>query len=161
MSGMTKYELSNGDISIVAKAVTQRIVVSAELGLNHATTYQRDIVTRIREESIGAAAELAWARLNSKEWHAPINEFHQIPDDGINEVRATEHPRGGLIIRSNDPDDRRYIFATIKDRVVMFHGWEYGSSVKVDSNLWNPHGRRLAWRLDRSKLRPMDEIKPE
>ena len=155
------YKLTDDDISLVAKAVTQRIVISAELGLNHATTYQRDIVTRVREESVGAAAELAWAKINGREWHAPINEFHQIPDDGINEVRATEHPRGGLIIRDNDPDDRRYIFATLNGRSVVFHGWEYGLNVKVDSNLWNPHGRRLAWRLDRLKLRPLHELPAE
>ena len=153
-----RYQLSDDDVAIVAKAVVERIFESAEQGLNHATTYERDIVTRIREESVGASAELAWAHLNGRQWHSPINEFHVIPDDGVNEVRATDHPRGGLIIRDNDPDDRRYIFATLSGRTITFHGWEYGGVAKTDANLWNPHGRRQAWRLGRDKLRPMNTL---
>lgn len=153
-----RYYLSDDDVAIVAKAVVERIFTSAEAGLNHATTYQRDIVTRIREESVGASAELAWSHLNGRQWHSPLNEFHAIPDDGVNEVRATDHPRGGLIVRDNDPNERRYIFATLNGRLVTFHGWEFGGDVKREANLWNPHGRRLAWRVGRESLRPMNTL---
>lgn len=150
-----QYSLTQEDIETVARAITMRIWISADLGLNHATTYKRDLATRVREEYAGAAAELAWAQLNGDTWHNPINEFHHIPDTGNYEIRATEHPRGGLIIRDNDPDDRIYIFATVHDHRCHFHGWAYGYEAKNDKHLWNPHGYRQAWRMDRKELRPL------
>jgi hypothetical protein len=152
---MLSYRLTNDDIEIVRKSVKKRIEISAEAGLNHATTYQRDMETRIREETVGAGAELAWAHLNGREWHNPLNEFHHIPDDGLHEIRATDHPKGGLIIRDNDPDNRKYIFATANGRLYIFRGWVFGYEAKIPDRQWNPHGLRPAWRVDRSDLHPM------
>lgn len=158
---MWSYKLTPEDAEIVRRSVLKRISVSAEAGLNHATTYDRDMETRIKEETVGAGAELAWARLNNREWHDPLNEFHSIPDDGIHEIRATDHPRGGLIIRDNDPDERKYVFATANGRLFIFRGWAYGYEAKTERHKWNPHGVRLAWRLDRSELRPMNSLHDE
>lgn len=152
------YLLTDDDIQNVKQSVQLRIDESAKQGLNHATTYNRSMETRIREESVGVAAEIAWAKLRNKQWHNPINEFHDIPDDGVHEIRATDHPNGGLIVRGNDPLQRKYILAKVSGRQVLFAGWAYGREVRIKKYEWNPHGFRQAWRMPRRDLHPMSTL---
>lgn len=156
-----KYVLTQPDIETIAQAIALRILESSRQGLNHATTYKRDMPTRVKEEFIGASAELAWAHLNDTTWHNPINEFHHIPDTGRYEIRATHHQRGGLIIRDNDPSERIYVFATVDNHTVTFRGWAYGGDAKKPEHLFNPHGYRQAWKLTQHRLRPLDELPKE
>lgn len=152
------YTFTKEDMVTIRESANRRISVSKEAGLNHASTYERNMETRLRQETVGVAAELAWARINKRIWHDPINEFHSVPDDGNHEIRATDHPGGGLVVRGNDPDDRKYIFAIIDEGMCTFYGWALGSEVKKDENLWNPHGFRLSWRLHRSRLHPISSL---
>lgn len=153
-----KYVLADTDIETIARAIALRILESSRQGLNHATTYQRDMPTRVKEEFVGASAELAWAHLHGKVWHNPINEFHDIPDTGRYEIRATHHQRGGLIIRDNDPSERIYVLATVDKRAITFRGWAYGRDAKKPEHLFNPHGYRQAWKLTQNQLRPLNEL---
>jgi len=153
-----RYAMTEDDWAEVEQAVRLRIAESGKQGLNHATTYKRSMDERLDQERVGAGAELAWARINEKLWHNPINEFHQVPDDGKNEIRATSHPRGGLIIRDNDPLERRYIFAQLMGNVFFFIGWAYGHEVKKDEKLFNPNGWRESWRLGKHQLRSMKTL---
>jgi hypothetical protein len=153
-----KYAMNDDDWGEVERAVRLRIEESSQQGLNHASTYERSMDERLEQERVGAGAELAWARLNERLWHNPINEFHQVPDDGMNEIRATSHPRGGLIIRDNDPSDRVYIFAQLIGNVFFFIGWAYGHEAKRDENLFNPNGWRQSWRLGKHQLHPMKTL---
>jgi hypothetical protein len=148
------YTLSKEELEEAIKGAKFRISESAKLGLNHSTTYKRNMEKRIEEETVGIGAEIAWARVKGVEWHNPINEFHSVPDDGVLEIRATSHPRGGLIVRDNDPLDRKYVFASCDKPggTYVFHGWAYGRDVVQDRNYWNPNGWRPAWRVGRDAL---------
>jgi hypothetical protein len=154
------YTLSSVELDEALTGARFRISESSKLGLNHSTTYKRSMEKRIEEETVGIGAEIAWAKLKGVDWHNPINEFHLVPDDGILEIRATSPPRGGLIVRDNDPLDRKYVFASCDKPggTYVFHGWAYGKDVAVEKNYWNPNGWRPAWRVGRDALREITEL---
>lgn len=143
----------------------QRMAISNEKALNHASTYDRSHLKRIEEEVIGACAEMVVAKYLGKFWSPSVNTFHKVPDIEPNiEVRGTAEPDNSLIVRDNDADDRWYILVIGKPPTMTVMGCIQGAEAKQDRWLRNPNGHRRAWFVPQSALRTPrndDRIEPE
>jgi hypothetical protein len=132
----------------------QRLAISNEKSLNHASTYKRTHLERIEQEITGACAEMVVAKCLGKFWSPSVNTFHSTPDIEPNiEVRATTRTDGSLVVRDNDSDDRWYILVVGSPPTMTVVGCLRGSDAKQDQWLRNPHGHRAAWFVPQSALR--------
>jgi len=132
----------------------QRLAISNEKSLNHASTYERPHLERIEQEITGACAEMVVAKCLGKFWSPSVNTFHVTPDIEPNiEVRATTRVDGSLVVRDNDPDDRWYVLVVGSPPTMTVVGCLRGSDAKQDQWLRNPHGHRPAWFVPQSALR--------
>ena len=140
-------------------AARLRIIASTALGLNDATTYSRDMMTRFWEELVGACGEVAIGKA-ANVWFVPsVNTFHRVPDClGDVEVRATDLDSGCLILRNNDADDRRYVLAIVNGTGVSLRGWMIGSEAKEKVYERDPNGYGAAWFVPQRDLRPMKDF---
>lgn len=136
-----------------------RIVASASRGLNDATTYERDMLTRLWEEIVGACGEIGLGKA-AGQWFIPsVNTFHRVPDCLADvEVRSTDREDGSLIVRSNDADDRRYVLAVVSGTSVSLRGWTVGSEAKHSQYERDPNGNRPAWFVPQRDLRSMNDF---
>jgi hypothetical protein len=157
MSTTVQLTLPEWDLAVNTARI--RIIASASQGLNHATTYKRDALTRLKEEVIGACGEIGLGKLTGQ-WFVPgLNTFHSAPDCLRDvEVRSTDRADGSLIVRDNDADDRRFVLAVVSGSKVSFLGWMWGREAKQDRWVRDPHGNRQAWFVPQRVLRSMDSF---
>jgi hypothetical protein len=156
---MREIPLTLPELSTALNAAWMRIVASAAAGLNHRSTYSRPMVRRIHEEFIGACGELAVAKAAGVFFLPSVNTFHRVPDClGDCEVRSTDLSDGSLIVRDNDSDDRKFVLAIVADDTVRLVGWLTGAEAKKQEWLRDPDGRRPAWFVPQSSLRPIEEV---
>lgn len=152
-------DLTLPEMSVALNIAWLRIVTSAAKKLNHATTYQRSMAQRIYEEFIGACGELAVGKASGTFFVPSVNTFHRVPDCLDNcEVRSTDNTSGRLIVRDNDSDDRRYIFAVMTGDTMTLVGWLTGAEAKKDEWTDNPNGYRPAWFVPQDRLHDVEEI---
>jgi hypothetical protein len=149
-------ELTLPEFEVAINTARLRIVASAMQRLNHASTYQRDLVKRLDEEVVGACGEMAVGKATGR-WFVPsVNTFHRTPDCLKDvEVRATALPTGSLIVRENDADDRRFVLAIVQAPRVTLVGWMTGSEAKQPEFSRDPHGHRQAWFVPQDRLHPI------
>lgn len=158
--------LTLAEFAVAVQSAMTRILVSSGQQLNHASTYSRTYLERLQEETVGCCAELAMGKLVDRYNIPAVGTFHEVPDYLHDiEIRATSREDGRLIVRNNDADDRRYVFATVTGHAtvavgqqVVFHGWLYGHEAKKDRWLTNPNGYRPAWFVPQSQLRPFETL---
>jgi len=153
-----KHQITDGEKRLAYQVATIRQQESRRLGLK-ISNHWRSNPERFQDEIIGALGEIVWAHHNGRLYHSPLNEFHDIPDDGNVEVRATAHPSGGLIIRESDHTDRKYVFIQIDEPYAIIWGWAYGWEVRQPQHEWNPGGHQAAWRVGRTQLRKITTLK--
>lgn len=125
--------------------------------LNHASTYRRTDEERVEQEITGTCAEYICRKLLGADLTLPFDTFHKVPDIEPDwEVRSTRREDGRLIVRTNDPDERRYILVTGTPPEMTVHGWITGIDAKQKRFFRNPRGYRIAWFVPQSELRPLD-----
>lgn len=148
-------KLSLPEWSAALDAAWLRIATSTAQQLNAATTYERSMVDRVREELIGVAGELAVAKYRGQFFIPGINTFHCKSDCGSDiEVRSTSHPDGHLIVRDNDSPGRRYVLAVVDGKGIRLAGWMTGENAR------RPEWRRASKRSDRPAWWvPQEELK--
>ena len=153
---MVEVQLTLTEMCCALSIAGARIIASESRGLNHASTYKRNMMTRIIEETVGALAEMAVGKMSGEYFVPSVNTFHRVPDCfGNTEVRGTSNANGRLIVRDNDADDRKYIFATVEGENVKVWGWILGVDAKKKMFLDNPNGYRESWFVDRKHLNDM------
>ena len=154
MTGNPTVTLLPWEFKWCVDVANQRLTISNEKSLNHASTYGRDHLKRIEEEVIGACAEAVAAKYLGKWWSPSVNTFHEIPDILPNiEVRGTADPSNCLIVRENDADERWFILVVGKPPTMTVIGCIQGVDAKQDQWLRNPNGHRPAWFVPQSALR--------
>lgn len=80
----------------------------------------------------GAAAEMAFAKLNNFYWSASNRTFKE-PDVGVWHIRSTTRVDGHLIIRPNDEDpEALFVFAVTNLPRVSIYGWIVAHEAKTD-----------------------------
>jgi hypothetical protein len=136
-----------------------RFLASEFVGMNNAKTKKRDWIARMKDEICGACGEMSLGKASGRWFVASVNTFHRVPDCfEDSEVRGTDLPNGSLIVRDDDPGERKYILAIVSAPTVALAGWMYGHECKRDEFLRNPNNDREAWFVPQRCLRPMDEL---
>lgn len=157
----TVVSISTQEVMACLFTAIQRITASEAQGLNHRTTYDRPIRTRIDEELVGAIGERAFAKWIGVYGGDSVNTFHSIPDCGEFEVRATALKAGSLIVRNNDADERRFVLACVAlDGRVILRGWLSGLEAKQERWKKDPGIRRPSWFVPQVNLRKMENLLP-
>lgn len=146
---LTWYEFAHA-----ANVGLYRFAGSNLAGLNHATSYERGWLERLRDEVIGACGEAAYCKLTGSYWDAAVNTFHGKPDaDGRVEIRTTVRDDGCLIIRDNDATDRWYVLVTGEPPTMTVQGWIRGAAARRPEFERNPHGHRPSWFVPQDQLK--------
>lgn len=142
-------------IELSIKVGSMRLASSANTGrYPHRSQAGRTDAERLAHEVLGCLAEAAVAAHLGIPYDGSVNRFHDRPDVGPFEVRATTLDTGCLILRDNDPPDRPYVLAVgdpYSDTVEL-RGWLYGHQARQDRWLRDPHGRRPCWMVPQSAL---------
>ena len=129
----------------------------------------RSLFERLAHDVRGAVAEAAVAKFLGKPYQPTADTFHELPDAHGLDVRSvdSDEPGQSLIVRDDDPDPRPVVLAVVnknaagdepRECVVELAGWmTYGEAKRPE---WrrDPHGRRPAWFVPRSALRPVLEL---
>lgn len=138
-----------------------RLTTSLCMGLNASRSVERNFLQRLTDEVAGACGEIAFGKMSGR-WFCPgVNQFHRIPDcfEDI-EIRSTDKEKGRMIIRNNDSDKRRFVFAVVRAPSVEFFGWLYGKDCKKKRYIDNPGGGRSSWFIPRQDLNDMNDLNP-
>lgn len=155
---MIRVKLTLDEFTKATQVVVRRMIESEKQGLNHASTYQRNFVERLTEETIGACGELAVCKAFGWEWSESVNTFHEIPDVADNvEVRSTGHLDGSLIVRDNDDETRWYVLVVGKPPNMTVVGRIKGYEARQNQFVRNPHGHRRAWFVPQNALEKFPE----
>ena len=150
---MVRVELTMLEFCAAVDVARVRIMTSAGLNLNHASTYKRGPMTRMAEEIIGACAEIAFAKALDRFYVPPLNNFHSTADILSDiEIRGTRREGGRLIVRDNDSPDRRYVLVVVNPPEALIVGWILGRDARRDEWLDNPNGYRRAWFVPQDAL---------
>ena len=148
-----KVELTAWEFKWAVDVANARMTVSNDQHMNHASTYERDHLTRMQQEITGACGEMAVCKALGRFWTPSVNTFHNVPDIPPNiEVRTCQDNAGSLIVRDNDADDRWYVLVTGKPPTMTVVGFIRGSDAKRDQWLRNPGGHRPSWFVPQSAL---------
>lgn len=156
MPPIVTVTLAPADAALAVKVGAMRMRSSGNTGRNpHRSQAGRSDEERLRHETLGCMAEAAVARHLGIPYDGSVNRFHDVPDVGPFEVRATDRRNGCLILRDNDHPDRPYVLAvgTGRDPIIELRGWLYGWEGRRGEWLRDPHGRRPCWMVPQSALR--------
>lgn len=113
-----------------------------------------DANQRLKDDMLGACAELAFCKWRGCVWEAHVNTFHEVPDVApYFEVRQTPLDSGRLIVRPNDTPERLYVLLTGTPERFIVRGWIGGGGARRDE--WWRDPRNLgkpAWWVPQSHL---------
>lgn len=148
--------LSTLDFLDATDVAVKRMRASAERGLCHANVRQRSLTTRLYNDVQGAASELGVARWLGVPWSRSVNTFHDDADVGEDvDVRSTEHRKGALILRDNDPPYRWFVLVTGVPPVLTLRGYMWGADAMAPHWWRNADGTRGAWWVPQGELLPI------
>lgn len=154
--------LSQADVCLAERVGMMRMRSSGNTGRNpHRSQAGRDDDRRRHHERLGCMAEAAVAAHLGIPYEGTVNTFHNRPDVGPFEVRATDRVDGRLIVRDNDPPERPYVLAVCDGvtPVVELRGWLYGWEARHRRWLRDPHGRRPCWMVPQHHLHPVPPLR--
>ena len=116
----------------------------------------RTLTTRLFNDVLGAASELAVARWVGAEWSGSVNTFHDVADVGDDiEVRCSTNEHGALIVRLNDAPYRWFVLVTGPPPAMSIRGYLWGADAMAPKWWRNAHGYRGAWFVPQSELLPI------
>lgn len=142
---MVAVSISPEEFVRCAAVGMRRFASSSAKGHNHASTYERSFYLRLEEETVGAVGEYAFCKYLGVAWDESVDTYHNVPDVGSVEVRATRLDVGSLIVRDNDADDRVFVLVTGTPPQVEIRGWIRGGDAKRPEFSRNPNAYRQAW----------------
>lgn len=151
--------LSLAEFLLATEVAGQRMRASGLRGLNAKTTGRdRDLLTRLHDDVLGCASELAVAKWLGIEWTRSVNTFRHLADVGEDiDVRCTDRADGRLILRERDHPYRWFILVTGRPPTLVLRGWIRGEDAMVPEWLGNPHGWGSAWLVPQVALIPITE----
>jgi hypothetical protein len=104
---------------------------------------------------LGAAGELAVARVLGRYWGGDIGSFKKADLGQSVQVRTRSKHEYDLIVRHDDNPDDAYVLVTGTHTRLRVHGWIYGSEARKDEWVQTHAGRPPAWFVPKSALRPL------
>lgn len=154
--GLTVVKISL-DLYETASAVMCGIMRQTEVKSRGATFRLAGRPLGLWTETHAAGAEIAVAKYLRKYW-AGSNRFSD-PDIAPDiEVRWTKHENGRLIVRSEAPNERRYVLVrgALPDYEIV--GWILAGDAKQEKYLDNPNQDGECYWVPGDDLRPMSEL---
>jgi len=148
--GQYIIELTKAELEIAKLVGKLRSEISKKNNLIPGAEYKGN---REYIDIIGAAGEMAVAKLLGVYWTAGINTFHG-SDLGINiQVRTARKKGYSLIVRDSDNDQHAYILVISQPPRYHIIGWLWGYECK-QSEYWRaPNNRPGAWFVPQDKLK--------
>lgn len=104
---------------------------------------------------LGAAGELAVARVLGRYWGGDISTFKRADLGRSVQVRTGSKPSHSLIIRPDDSLEDVYVLVTGTPTRLRVHGWIRGAEARKDEWMQAHAGRPPAWFVPQSALRPL------
>lgn len=150
---MIDITLSEWEAKIGAAIGTEReIQYRFYCDWDHADGRRADVGWQTQVE--GACGEVAAAKALGLYWPATVNTFKDEYDLADFEVRTRSKHHYGLLVRDNDPDDRRFILVTGECPYYKVWGWATAAEVRRHGTRLNPgnDGRPPFWVLDDKTL---------
>lgn len=109
----------------------------------------------------GALGELAASKVLGVQWTGSVDTFKEGGDlaNGL-EIRFRSNSEWDLILRDNDPSDRKYVLVRgMPPGAIEVAGWILGEDAK-QQRWWKNHGNlRPAYFVPASELRGLEELK--
>jgi len=120
---------------------------------------QNTLLDALEIHTVGALAELKVSQWLGKKVELTHGTFKDVADVGRDvEVRAVRKEDGKLVIRDNDPTDRRYILTYVSRCSVKLLGWLEGYLALEKGVKANPGGFKEAWFVSQDKLWDMESF---
>jgi hypothetical protein len=124
-------------------------------------TYGMDAVNGLKNDVVGAAGEIAMAKvLRLRDFVPAIDTFHK-PDVGGMYIRTAIGHGMRLIVRTNDDPAAPYVLVTceVETREFKIWGWNYGFEAQR-REFWHTYNdnRAPAWFSGRSILHAMEDM---
>lgn len=122
-------------------------------------TDRRQLAVGWQTQVEGACGELAAAKALGCYWPAGVNTFKGDLDLADFEVRTRSKHHYGLLVRENDPLDRKFLLVTGECPFYTVWGWATAAEVRQHGKQLDPQndGRPPFWVLDdKSKLHPIE-----
>jgi len=120
---------------------------------------QNTLLDALEIHTVGALAELKVSQWLGKKVKLTHGTFKDVADVGRDvEVRAVRKEDGKLVIRDNDPTDRRYILTYVSRCSVKLLGWLEGYLALEKGVKANPGGFKEAWFVSQDKLWDMESF---
>jgi hypothetical protein len=164
------FTLSDDHISYASRVARGRSEFSRSRGIKPGHGYSGD---RYSIDIVGTKSEMAFSLATGLRWIDGIGaKFRDFPFDIVSpsglgcQIRATAHPRGGLILHREEREKRGkhpYALGIVTERTVTFPGWQWYEEAAVEAH-WEC-GQRIAsfksrpcYLYPQSLLRPMGEL---
>lgn len=109
----------------------------------------------------GAIGETGFAVWSGLPWPTSVGTYKTVPDfPQLNaEIRGLSGLNYGLIVRDDDPPDRRYVLAIVQPPVVIVAGWRFGHEARRLGVREDLGGRRApTWVIPQQRLRRNGEL---
>jgi hypothetical protein len=119
----------------------------------------KSVLDALEIHTVGALAELKVSQWLGRKVQLAHGTFKDVADCGHDvEVRAVRKEDGKLVIRDNDPTDRRYILTYVSRCSVKLLGWLEGYLALERGVRANPGGYKEAWFVSQDKLWDMESF---
>jgi hypothetical protein len=146
-------------------AAAHRITESAiqQLNPHQSTSFDGAWNLRFQREVNGYGAQLAFCHVIGVEWEPKINVFHYQPDVAPDwDISCTHLYDGCLIVRDNEPDDRKYVLVVARygynQPTFEIIGAINGVDAKKDKYLRDPGATRASWFVPAKDLKSIHEM---
>lgn len=155
-----KVTLTPWEYKAAVDLAVTRLAVSRDRGIKDISPRERSWFDLLKIDVLGAAGEMAVAKVLDKFWTPSVNTMHRIADIGTDiEVRTSTRSHSSLIVRENDVDTRWFYLVVGEPPVLDVKGYILGSEAKRDE--WFRDGQRdgyrPAWFVPQPYLTPIEE----
>ena len=157
---METVSLTPDDFSLALHIASQREMDSLRRERTDRLWIKDNWVDELTPHLLGGIGEVAFAKWSDTFVRASVGQFSGMASDcsGNVEIRMRAKSYYDLILRENDPKDRRYVLVRgLPPNEVEIAGWCWGHEGMRDEFIANHGGYGKAWFVPAEKLRSMEE----
>jgi len=154
-SAAVEVRLSYDEFKRARAAGIARMDDSQDQGLEASKRYLRCWTERLRDDVIGACAEMAFCKATGIPWEERINTFHRADVGEDIQIRGTWRVDGCLLHRPDEPAEHWYCLVTGDPPVMTIRGWIRGENARRDEWRRNWNGGSLVWAVPQAVLVPL------
>lgn len=150
--------LNDAELGQCCFQAAARMLVSRMYGRNQSRSVERSWFEHYKNELVGVIAECAYCKWRNIYQSKDLDVFHTKTDttDGV-EIRSITSMDHCLIVRNDDPDERKYILVYVnRNAECQMIGWIRGIEAKKKQWERNPGGKRPSWFVPMQELNEFD-----